>query len=92
MKIKIKVNKDGKVKTIKSDIPIDLARFSIERITSKPNRYKIERSIRSKLVRCIKAAVYKIGYIFISTVKAFAYACKTASSNEDVPRHQNSEA
>lgn len=92
MKIKIKVNKDGRVKKNKSDIPIDLARFSIECVAGKPRRYKIKRSIRSRIIARVKTAGTKIGYILKSTVAAFRAACITVGSREDVPRHQNSEA
>lgn len=88
MTIKIKTDKDGKVKKIKSDIPVDLARFSIERVSGKPGRYRIKRTYRSRLVVCVKAFICRIGYVIAQTAAAFRVACVTSGTAEDVPRHQ----
>lgn len=88
MKIKIKVNKDGKVKKIKSDIPVDLARFSLECVAGKPRRYKIKRTYSSRVISFIRKLIFRIGYVFIQTAEAFKVACATSGSREDVPRHQ----
>ncbi len=91
MKIKIKVNKDGRVKRIKSDIPIDLARFSLECVAGRPRRYIIKRSIHSRLFARLSSAAARIGYVLKSTAAAFIVACHSNGTREDVPRHQKSE-
>lgn len=88
MKITIKTDKDGKIKKVKSDIPVDLARFSIERVSSKPGRYRIRRTYRSRFIACVKLFLCRIGYVTIQTAAAFKFACAASSTHEDVPRHQ----
>ena len=89
MKIKINLDKNGKIKKVRSSGSTGLARAAVQTIANKPRRYAIRRTKSSLFFGAIKRGICRIGYIFIATVKAFCVACQTAGSLEDVPRHQS---
>ena len=89
MKIKIKIDKNGKIRKVRCNGSTGLARAAVQTIVDKPGRYAIKQTKSSLFFGALKRGVFRIGYIFIATVKAFCIACQTAGSLEDVPRHQS---
>ncbi len=89
MKIKIKIDKNGKIKKVRSSGSTGLARAALQTIANKPRRYAIRRTKSSLFFGALKRGICRIGYVLKSTGAAFRAACITAGSIEDVPRHQS---
>ncbi len=92
MTIKIKIDKNGKIRKVRCNGSTGLARAAVQTIANKPRRYAIRRTKSSLFFGALKRGICRIGYVLKSTGAAFRAACITAGSREDVPRHQNSEA
>ena len=92
MTIKIKLDKRGNIRKVRTNGEITVAQAAVKRAADKPYRYKVKRTFRSRFLGGLKKLIYRIGFVVAQTAKAFAAACKKANAREDIPRHQNSEA